>query len=187
MSNSLIAAVRRAALATTLAGPLVPSVHALHAQGASQVARGDGAGRQYLSAGLRGFEVRRHAGFGHFITDSILRASEGQRLAHVMSTHIPSLIFGLGGVGGEYPVSSRVCGGGFACAAPRCYARVFVDGSLLYDGSPGRRDVEGFDVARSRTEDWSAIEFYDGPGGLPAQFAGDRAECGTMLLWSRET
>jgi hypothetical protein len=140
-----------------------------------------------MSAGLQGFEARRQAGFGHFITDSVLRAASGVRLSHVLARHVPSLIFGSGASDGEFPVSSRVCGGGLACAAPRCYVRVYVDGTLTFDGTPRMRDVEGVDFSRLRTEDFSGMEYYSSSAGLPSQFAGQNTECGTLMLWSRET
>jgi hypothetical protein len=108
-------------------------------------------------------------------------------LSHLLAQYVPSIIFGIGASGGEYPVSSRVCSGGLACAAPRCYARVFLDGMLTFDGTPQMRDVEGIDFSHLRTEDLSGVEYYSGSAGLPAKYAGQNADCGTFLLWSRET
>jgi len=109
------------------------------------------------------------------------------RLANLLEQHIPSIMFGSNNLNGEFPISTRVCGGGLACAAPRCYVRVFMDGTLTFDGSPRLRDLEGVDVSHLRTQDFSGIEYYSSAAGLPAQYAGQNTDCGTLLLWSRET
>lgn len=173
-------AVRRACVAFAL----VSSTRVLGAQDAKVVAD---AGHTYLSPGLRGFEARRQAGFGHFITDSVLRAASGSRLSLLITRHVPSLTLGTGPVGGEFPISSRVCGDAINCSSPRCYARVFVDGSLVFDGTTRLRDVEGVDFSHLRPEDFSGIEFYSSAAGLPSQYAGRNTDCGTFLFWSRET
>src|ERR1051326_2498096 len=156
-------AVRRACYTLALAS----LAHTLGAQ-TTQVSVAD-AGRASMSPGLRGFETRRHAGIGHFITDSALRASSGARLSHVLARYVPTMFFGAGVGDGEYPISSRVCTTGGMCAMPRCYVRVFVDGTRVFDGNPRMRDVEGVDVSRLRPEDLSGIEFYASAAGLPAQ------------------
>jgi hypothetical protein len=174
--------VRRAAvggaIACTLAAP------ALGAQ-TSQLAIAET--HRYLSPGMQGFERRREAGFGHFVTDSMLRAAEGARLPNLLEQHIPSLTLGSNPVAGEFPISSRICAGGLSCSAPRCYVRVFFDGTLIFDGTPAMRDIAGVDVAHLRTQDYSGIEYYSGPAGLPAQYTGPNADCGTLMFWSRET
>lgn len=174
-------AFRRACYALALAS----FTHTLGAQDA-RVAVAD-AGRAYLSPGMKGFEARRQAGFGHFITDSALRAAPNVRLSHLLARYVPTVFYGTGAADGEYPISSRVCNTGIMCTAPRCYVRVFVDGSLIFDGNPRMRDVEGVDLSRLRTEDFSGVEFYSNAAGLPAQYAGYNADCGTLLFWSRET
>jgi hypothetical protein len=178
---TISAAVRRACYALALAS----FTHTLAAQSA-QVAVAD-AGHRYLSLGMQGFESRRRAGFGQFIPDSVLRASSGARLSHVLTRYVPSVFYGGGSGDGEYPISSRVCNSGVMCSAPRCYVRVFVDGSMVFDGNPRTRDVEGVDVSRLRPEDLSGVEFYATAAGLPSQYAGYNADCGTLLFWSRET
>ena len=181
---TISAAVRRARY-VCYALVLASFTHPLGAQSA-QVAVAD-AGHRYLSPGMQGFERRRHAGFGQFIPDSVLRASSGARLSHVLTRYVPSVFYGGGAGDGEYPISSRVCNTGVACSAPRCYVRVFVDGSMVFDGNPRTRDAEGVDVSRLRPEDLSGVEFYASAAGLPSQYAGYNADCGTLLFWSRET
>jgi hypothetical protein len=182
---SFAALVRRALVGGALASTVfAPAVAAQSAQSA-QVVVPDA--HRFLSPGLQGFEVRRHYGFGHFITDSTLRAASGMRLANLLKQHIPSLIFGSNGIAGEFPISTRVCAGGLACAAPRCYVRVYLDGTQTFDGTPRMRDVEGVDISHLRTSDFSGIEYYSSASGLPAQYGGQNSDCGTLLLWFRET
>lgn len=152
----------------------------------SQVSLTD-AGRHFLSPGMQGFERRRKTALGQFITDSALRAASGVRLSHLLVQRMPSIRFPVNGLAEEYAVSARVCGGGLACSSPRCYVRVFIDGTLIFDGTPRMRDAEGIDLSRLRTEDFSGIEYYASVGGLPAQFTGPNTDCGTLLFWSRET
>ena len=180
--TSLIGLVRRAAVAGAIA--CVSVAPALAAQ-TSQMSVVDE--HRYLSPGMQGFERRREAGFGHFITDSMLRAAEGARLANLLEQHIPSLILGSNPVAGEFPISSRICAGGLSCSTPRCYVRVYLDGTLMFDGTPGMRDMAGVDVSHLRTQDYSGIEYYSGAGGLPAQYTGPNADCGTLMFWSRES
>ncbi len=140
-----------------------------------------------LSRGLEGFELRERSGFGTFISDSVLRASEHLRLVTLLQQHIPSLVITRNGVAGEFPVSSRVCNGGMACSAPRCYMRIILDGTLLFDGTPQLRDAQGVDLGHLRPQDFSGVEFHASSASLPAQFGGPNADCGTLLFWSRET
>ncbi len=174
--------VRRAVVGGALAcAVFAPAVAAQSAQVIAPDAH------HFLSPGMQGFEMRRQFGFGHFITDSALRAAPGMRLSNLLERHIPSLMFGTNGVAGEFPISTRVCAGGLSCAAPRCYVRVFVDGMLTFDGTPRMRDIAGVDVAHLRPQDFSGIEYYAGASGLPAQYSGQNSDCGTLLFWSRET
>ena len=174
--------VRRAVVALAMAPTLL--ARPLAAQN-SQVALTDG-GRRFLSPGMQGFELRRKSALGQFITDSTLRASSGVRLSHLIVQHMPSIRFPINGFAEEYPVSSRVCGGGVGCATPRCYVRIYLDGTLVFNGSPGLRNAEGVDLSHLRPEDFSGIEYYASMGGLPAQFTGTNPDCGTLLFWSRE-
>lgn len=180
--TSFTGLVRRAAVAGAIALSCVgPTLAAQTSQLAVAEAH------RYLSPGMQGFERRRVAGFGHFITDSVLRAASGTRLTNLLEQHIPSIILGSNPVAGEFPISSRICSGGLSCSTPRCYVRVFLDGTLMFDGTPGMRDMAGVDVSHLRTEDYSGIEYYSGTGGLPAQYTGANADCGTLMFWSRET
>jgi hypothetical protein len=179
--TSLATFVRRAVVGGALiSAVLAPVVAAQSTQAVVADAH------RFVSPVMQGFEVRSHSGFGHFITDSTLRATSDTRLSNVLEQHIPGIVFGSGNVAGEFPISTRACAG-VACGAPRCYVRVYVDGTLTFDGTPGMRDVEGVDVSHLRTQDFSGIEYYSSMSGLPARYGGQNSDCGTLLLWSRET
>ena len=96
-------------------------------------------------------------------------------------------LLGAGNFSGELPISSRICGGGLACTTPKCYVRVYLDGTRIFDGSTRMREIEDVGVGRLRTEAFSGIEYYSSASGLPAEYSGRNAECGTVLFWSRET
>jgi hypothetical protein len=140
---------------------------------------------RFLSPGMQGFEDRRKAGMGQFITDSVLRAASGTRLSQILVQHMPGIRIGDGGSYGEFPISSRICSG-MSCSTPRCYVRIFIDGSPVFDGSPQQRNAQGVNLSTFRPEDLSGIEYYAGPSGLPARYAGLNSECGTLLFWSRD-
>lgn len=149
----------------------------------SQVSLAD-AGHKFLSPLMQGFEDRRKAGIGQFITDSALRAASGSRLSQLLVQHMPGMVIGNGGSFGEYPISSRVCSG-MSCSTPRCYVRMYIDGMLVFDGTPQQRNAQGIDLSTFKPNDLSGIEYYAGPSGLPARFAGFNSDCGTLLFWSR--
>jgi hypothetical protein len=144
------------------------------------------AGHKLLSPVMRGFEDRRKAGIGQFITDSALRAASGSRLSQLLILHVPGIVIGNGGSYGEFPISSRVCGG-MSCSTPRCYVRIYLDGLLAFDGTPQQRNTQGIDLSTFKPDDLSGIEYYSGPSGLPARFAGFNSDCGTLVIWSRNS
>ena len=144
------------------------------------------ASHKFLSPGMQGFEDRRKAGIGQFITDSTLRAASGSRLSQLLVVHMPGIVIGNGGSYGEFPISSRVCNG-MSCSTPRCYVRMYIDGMLVFDGSPQQRNAQGIELSTFKPNDLSGIEYYAGPAGLPARFAGMNSDCGTLLFWSRES
>jgi hypothetical protein len=170
---------------TTVALSLVSLwAHAGAAQN-SQVSLAD-ASHKFLSPGMQGFEARRKAGIGQFITDSALRAASGSRLSQLLVLHMPGIVIGNGGSYGEFPISSRVCSG-ISCSTPRCYVRMYIDGMLVFDGTPQQRNAQGVELSTFKPNDLSGIEYYAGPAGLPARFAGMNADCGTLLFWSRDS
>ena len=150
----------------------------------SQVSLAD-AGHRFMSPNMEAFEARRKTGMGQFIPDSTLRAASGSRLSYVLAQHLNGIVVGNGGPDGDFPISSRVCNG-LACSAPRCYARIYIDGMEVFDGTPQQRNAAGVDLSRFKPEDLSGVEYYGGPAGVPARYAGLNSDCGTLLFWSRD-
>ncbi|MEP6496109.1 MAG: TonB-dependent receptor plug domain-containing protein [bacterium] len=143
----------------------------------------------YTSPGLRGFEQRRGASSGgYFVAEADLRKADDRKLGEVLRSRVPGLVF-IGGSGGaNYLVSQRNCGSLGAsskqpCARPRCYVHVYQDGSLIDNGEVAsiRTDFTRLDVNQ-----FAGVEYYAGGASVPAQYSTTGADCGVLLLWSRE-
>jgi hypothetical protein len=174
-----ISLVRRTAVALSLVSLCAGSGGAQN----SQVSLAE-ASHKVLSPAMQGFEDRQKAGIGQFISDSALRAASGSRLSQLLVQHMPGIVISNAGSYGEFPISSRVCSG-MSCGTPRCYVRMYLDGMLVFDGTPEQRNAQGIELSTFKPNDLSGIEYYAGPSGLPARFAGFNSDCGTLLFWSR--
>jgi len=146
---------------------------------------------------MRGFEERRRAGFGRFITRDMLAEREHDTVAGILR-----------GIAGMRMVRRpNDCGGGFSAATGRgiaavelspatgtmvtcgggtpmaaaCYMSVYVDGVRIW--AAGSRDPPDFD--QFRNNQYEGVEIYRGPAELPIQYQGTGAACGAILLWSR--
>jgi hypothetical protein len=64
---------------------------------------------------------------------------------------------------------------------------MYLDGMLVFDGTPEQRNAQGIELSTFKPDDLSGIEYYAGPAGLPARYAGFNSDCGTLLFWSRES
>ncbi len=62
-----------------------------------------------------------------------------------------------------------------------CPPAVYLDRSLLNPGGNERAVIDDY-VMPNEVE---AIETYDSPGSLPAEFGGSRAGCGVIVIWTR--
>ena len=146
---------------------------------------------------MRGFEERRQAGFGRFITRDMLAERDHDTVAGILR-----------GIGGMRMVRRPAdCGGGFSAATGRgitsvefskatgalvtcgpgrpmpagCYMSVYLDGARIW--APGSVDPPDFEQMRNRQ--YEGIEVYRGPSELPIQYQGTGGSCGAILLWSR--
>jgi hypothetical protein len=144
--------------------------------------------KKRISPGLQEFEERRKMGFGHFITEDVIRKNESSTLVNIIIGHMPGL---KAMPGGRYVASTRKCGNGPAIigcgrVTSLCPATLYVDGVLVYDTSvdPNMKTVP--DMVQMPVTDYAAIEFYSGPATTPAKYNKTGADCGTILLWSRE-
>jgi hypothetical protein len=141
---------------------------------------------RYFSPALRGFEERRHQGFGHFVSEAQLRKKEGSRLSEIITANIPGAMTRPGRGGVVNIVGHRAGGsGGRMMDTSPCYITVYMDGVLYYSkvqagGAPPP------DFASLQANEYAGIEFYAGGATLPVQYTRTDAGCGTLLLWTRE-
>ncbi len=137
----------------------------------------------YLSPGLQEFEARRKNGMGYYISEAELRKKEGEPLALVFPSYIPSAT-----VNNGYLVSAhKACSGtalGSSGRCTPCYATVYTDGVLTYKyGTPGAKPP---DFSHISTDDYAGVEYYGGGATLPPGISPTNADCGVLLLWTRE-
>ena len=122
---------------------------------------------------LQGFEDRRKAGIGTFITQ--------QEINDKNSPSVGELLRGIAGVGvepgpnGWYLITSQR--GGRSIQNSACLMDMYVDGVPM--------DQEA--IHRStRPVDLEAIEVYHGPATVPSQFKKQMTgSCGVVLMWTR--
>jgi len=141
------------------------------------------------------FEEHRKLGFGHFLTREQLAKQEGRRFSEILR-EIPTVnvIPGVGNRG--WLTSSRQAVAGragsvmnldkadsLAGAVPgRCYARVYMDNTLIYRGRDGEPLFDLNSIAPSQIE---AVEYYASPVQTPARYAGPSSVCGVLVIWTR--
>lgn len=146
---------------------------------------------------MRGFEERRRAGFGRFITRDMLAERDHDTVAGILRGIAGMrMVRRPGGCGGGYSAATgrgiaavefsksttagATCSGGIPMAAA-CYMSVYVDGVRQW--APGSVDPPDFDQMRNMQ--YEGVEIYRGPAELPIQYQGTGAACGAILLWTR--
>jgi hypothetical protein len=122
------------------------------------------------SRDLGGFEQRRKAGFGHFITREQIVERDPLLLSDMVRM-IPGAKLLPAGFGRSQLRFSRAQG------ARDCPPTYFLDGVM----------ATGFNIDDIMPVDVEAVEFYSGISTLPAQFAKARSTitCGTVVIWTR--
>lgn len=146
----------------------------------------DAASKKYISPRLNAFEERRamHAG-GQFVTDSMLRRSDNERMIDVLN-RLAGMVT-IEAAAGSFAASDRSSGGGgpaFGRTNLPCYVSLFIDGNKVYQG-PASNQNPAPNLNLLNVSDYAAIEYYSGPSTLPMQFS-TTSSCGTLLLWTRE-
>lgn len=152
-----------------------------------------------MSPAMRGFEERRAAGFGHFISPAELRKIENRKLSEILRALPGTSIYSyrsfrfLGSSRGMTSIPDprgRGAGPGMkhaivpdAMSPVACWVQVFLDGGRLFTPNSG---FDAIDIDQFEGRQFEAIEFYGGPASTPTQFGGTGATCGTLVLWSRE-
>jgi hypothetical protein len=121
---------------------------------------------------LKEFEERRRQGKGHYITDSVIRASLGIPLEDILTSRLPGVMVLRGSAGGFIPISTR----GSNNIKGRCAISVYWNGVRITSIRSPTVDIP--------TSFIGAIEFYN-PGTIPAQYQELGSGCGVLLLWPR--
>ena len=143
---------------------------------------------------LQGFYERMENGFGrYFSRDQIERRSPGQ-ITDLLRM-VPGVRFHTRGSGVGLDISF-----GRALMRPGgCPVQIFLDGMRVNRPAPpmaGRDTLidlttspldEGLSIdALAHPSELEGIEIYPGMAGVPAQFMGPDARCGTVAIWTRE-
>ena len=135
------------------------------------------------------FEERRAHGGGAFLTRADLEREKDRQLGEIVA-RLPGLR--VNRYGAESAVaSSRWVGGRTRGGdsmdrrkgAPRgCYAQVYVDNLRVFSSDVGE---SLFNINSIPPSTIQGIEYYATREETPIQYATSRAECGTMLIWTR--
>jgi CarboxypepD_reg-like domain/TonB-dependent Receptor Plug Domain len=135
------------------------------------------------------FETRRKHGQGSYLARSDFERQVDRQLGEIVAK-IPGIK--LNRYGGESSVASARFTGGVARGgdamdrrkgAPRgCYAQVYVDDVRVFGADPGE---SLFNINTISPASIQGIEYYPSRAETPIQYASYRAECGTLLIWTR--
>lgn len=142
-----------------------------------------------------GFDARRTAEFGAFITEEMLRGQEHRSLSVALKEHAAGIRFN------HYEAETIAVGRG------GCAMAVWVDGLRLYAGTARALMAGGSSQSRRRPtagltttsaveggppniEQWrigeiAAIEVYVGAARTPMQYQVTGSACGTILIWTK--
>ncbi len=123
----------------------------------------------YISPGLRAFEERRRQGFGYFITDSVLRRNDSQRMTSIIRT-LPNVHLVCPPTGfrrGECWATSARSG---------CAPVVYIDGTRSTDN----------DLEKLPVNEFSGVEYYAGAATIPPQYNRTGSCSAVLLFWTRE-
>jgi len=135
------------------------------------------------------FEDRRAHGGGAFLTRSDIEKQSDRQLGEIVS-RLPGLR--VNRYGAESAVASSRWVGGLGRGgdamdrrkgAPRgCYSQVYIDNVRVFSSDVGE---SLFNINSIPPSTIQGIEFYASREETPVQYASNRAECGTMLIWTR--
>jgi hypothetical protein len=128
--------------------------------------------RRSVPPNLLGFYERMSMGRGHFITREDIERRQPGRATHIIGD-IPTVRVRMVGASSRFYVEFTRYRG--------CPPAVYLDRTLLNPGRDERAVIDDY-VMPSEVE---AVEAYDSPGSLPAEFGGSRAGCGVIVIWTR--
>jgi hypothetical protein len=137
-----------------------------------------------------GFEQRRTAGFGHFITREQLAKQEHSIVSNVLRRASVKLMPRPQPCGGGYAVATgrggSTAGDAPVCSGtsrlpPGCYAPIFLDGVAIW--APGWGPPINID--QFKIIDLEGVEVYRSTVEAPLQFQQFRSPCGLVIFWTR--
>jgi hypothetical protein len=67
-------------------------------------------------------------------------------------------------------------------ASRACYSQIYIDNVRVFASGTSEALFNINSIAPSTVE---GVEYYASRDETPMQYASDRAECGTMLIWTR--
>jgi hypothetical protein len=146
------------------------------------------------SAVLPSFEEHRALGLGKFITRAELENAEARRLSDVLA-QVSGLQVTRGRTGAWVSTSrgprslsnvplldtADVLRG---AVSGRCYARVVLDGAVVYHG---RYQEPLFDINTMLPQQIEGIEYYASPSQTPLEYSTLNSHCGVLVIWTRRT
>jgi hypothetical protein len=155
-------------------------------------ARTTAAARKFVSGQLRDFEERRARGMGRFVGEEMLRKNDDRPLSAVLQRFVPGLTMTRGVGGTTHAASSRkatpgrVFGGAGPTSAMTCYSAVYVDGIRIFDYAMQKTGASPPDLGRMSTIEYAGVEYHASAATFPPWVSPTNADCGVLLLWTRE-
>ena len=135
------------------------------------------------------FEERRTHGGGSFLTRSDLDREKDRQLGEILTrlSGVRVNRYGAESAVASSRYSANVARGGDAMdrrkGAPRaCYSQVYIDNVRVFSSDANEALFNINSIPPSTIQ---GIEYYASREETPIQYASYRAECGTMLIWTR--
>jgi hypothetical protein len=136
---------------------------------------------------LAEFNERMKTGFGHFVTEEVLRKeADNHNFMNFVKARFPGMRVVEGTGGAEFLASGRkACvGPAFQCAgAAPCFVTIYIDGVADYVSGVSHNSPTDFNALKS--EDFAAIEYYSSGATAPSRYNQTGSDCGILMLWRR--
>jgi len=132
---------------------------------------------RFISPSLSAFEERRRNGHGKFIASAELRRNDNRSMTNVVRSLGLNVKCDKKAPVHCLAVSSRQPSK-YGILGQLCAFDVYLDGVPMSDDD---RDLE-----QLRVDQFDAVEAYEGPATVPAEFNRTGSVCGVILFWTRE-
>lgn len=144
------------------------------------------AGSERAVGRMAGFEERRQTSLGRFFDREFLVLQEHSTVGLILD-RIPRvrMVFAGNQAAAANSLRSSLAEQRYRPPwPPACYMAVYLDGIRVW--SPGSGFPSPYDLNQHSVASLEGIEVYTG-ADTPTQFSGTGAECGTIVLWTRES